>query len=456
MASIVNGSFSLLTQTNSTFIPNADFLAVGEPYVNSADGTLWIGTELGRPLEIGLNARSGLIQPTGKYLKRDTSIGTDLQIPYSSANLTNEQYYEFYIFCSVGGVVPPSISYGAEVNWGSVPNPIPSLSVGKSLLIKLFSYGTADRWSAIPVWSDDPDITIFGGNIESKFYYSKIVAPSGLVMPQRTNLKFQSINSATLLDDLANDTTVVEFGRNLITKISSTPNVSLDYNLSQYYVLDGTTSLNLPGGSSPTLPFELTVKNSSTLNPITINQGTLTTLPPDSSAILLYDGTNYGHILFGGGSGGGGGGEVNTGSNLGTGFNIFASKVGVDLKFNSIANGTNIQMSSTAGTILIESIPKILPISSYITGSNITLTGNENSCVYITPTANLTLTLPASPANGRYYKIRSLDGSFNITVKEGTTTIFTLGNSVNNGVGVGVYLLADFHWSGTTWVSNLY
>ena len=55
--------------------------------------------------------------------------------------------------------------------------------------------------------------------------------------------------------------------------------------------------------------------------------------------------------------GGGGGGEANTGSSLGTGLNIFDSKSGVDLRFNTIAAGTNVTLSTSTqdNTIVISS-----------------------------------------------------------------------------------------------------
>jgi len=52
-----------------------------------------------------------------------------------------------------------------------------------------------------------------------------------------------------------------------------------------------------------------------------------------------------------------GGGEANTASTLGTGRNLFDSKSGVDLRFNSLAAGTNVTLSTTSNnnTIVIAS-----------------------------------------------------------------------------------------------------
>lgn len=50
---------------------------------------------------------------------------------------------------------------------------------------------------------------------------------------------------------------------------------------------------------------------------------------------------------------GGGGGEANTASNIGAGQGVFASKVGVDLRFKSLVAGTNVSLSADGNTITI-------------------------------------------------------------------------------------------------------
>ena len=280
-------SLSFLTETSTTFEPPLGLLNLGEGFFNSADGRLWAGNGTDTAFEIGLNARSGLISPTGKYLERLSSDGTsNVNIPYDPTNLGENEYFEFFIFFSRDTVDPFDATYSQDLEWGSIPDPLPDVDNGRSLLVKLFQYGFGSEWLAIPIWSDDPDINIFKGS-DAKFFYTEVEAPSGLVMPQRRRLKFQSITTATVSDDLANDTTVVELGRNLVTRITGQPTVSLDYNLSQYYVFTETTSLDLPGGNSPTDPFEFVLRNDSTTSPITINQGSLPSLSQGETALIL-------------------------------------------------------------------------------------------------------------------------------------------------------------------------
>lgn len=53
------------------------------------------------------------------------------------------------------------------------------------------------------------------------------------------------------------------------------------------------------------------------------------------------------------GGGGGGSGEVNTASNLGTGFGLYSTKVGSDLRFKSLAAGTNVTINDDGSVLTI-------------------------------------------------------------------------------------------------------
>ena len=61
---------------------------------------------------------------------------------------------------------------------------------------------------------------------------------------------------------------------------------------------------------------------------------------------------------------GAGGGESNTASNLGAGTGIWASKVGADLKFKSLLQGSNITISNTANDITIAAAGSVTPSST--------------------------------------------------------------------------------------------
>ena len=302
-------SLSFLTQTSTTFEPPLGLLNPGEGFVNSADGRLWIGSGGQIPLEIGLNSRSGIISDTGKYLTRrstfDYNTGQDgdgysnVNRPYNPLKLGEEEYYEFYIRFVRDGVdaFVGGTGYTQPVNWGSIPDPLPLIDQAQQILVKFFRYGFGSEWLAIPVWSDDSNLNLFKGS-DAKFSYTEIISPTGNSLPRREKLKFQSLTTATVSDDAGNDTTVVELGRNLVTRIVGQPTVSLDYNLSEFYIFDGTTSLDLPGGSSPTEPFQFILKNINS-TPITINNGSLSTLSLDETALILYDGVNYNHVIYG-------------------------------------------------------------------------------------------------------------------------------------------------------------
>ncbi len=59
-------------------------------------------------------------------------------------------------------------------------------------------------------------------------------------------------------------------------------------------------------------------------------------------------------VLISGGSSAGGG-ETNTASNLGNGIGVYSTKVGVDLRFNSITGGTGIQVNLSGNNIFVNS-----------------------------------------------------------------------------------------------------
>lgn len=65
------------------------------------------------------------------------------------------------------------------------------------------------------------------------------------------------------------------------------------------------------------------------------------------------DGVWYLDSVAVGSGGGGGSGEANTGSNVGTGSQVFKTKVGVDLQFRSLVAGSGISITQSANEILI-------------------------------------------------------------------------------------------------------
>lgn len=84
---------------------------------------------------------------------------------------------------------------------------------------------------------------------------------------------------------------------------------------------------------------------------------------------------------------GGGGGEANTASNLGAGEGLYASKVGVDLQFKSLVEGTNVTFTSDGDTVTINaaggsggsgtvtSVALDAPVGFDVSGSPITEAG---------------------------------------------------------------------------------
>jgi hypothetical protein len=71
-----------------------------------------------------------------------------------------------------------------------------------------------------------------------------------------------------------------------------------------------------------------------------------TTVTPSVSDVLTWDGTNWKPLAAPGATGG----EANTGSNVGTGFEVFKQKVGIDLEFYTLRGGDqNIRFIQNTG-----------------------------------------------------------------------------------------------------------
>ena len=97
-------------------------------------------------------------------------------------------------------------------------------------------------------------------------------------------------------------------------------------------------------------------------------------------------------------AGGGAGGEVNTGSNVGTGRQVFKQKTGVDLEFRTLTPGSNVSLTQNANDIQVSSTGEAntasnlgagrqifkqktgvdLELRSLIQGSNVTLVEGAN------------------------------------------------------------------------------
>lgn len=205
--SLTEGSFSLLTESQPTKVPATGLLRLGEPFTNAADGRLWVGSTDTDSLEIGLNAKSGLIAETGKYLTRDVPVAT-INIPYDPTDLDEDEFFEFFILFNATADVVTAV-YDKTVDWGSISDPLLLLSSGNTLLIKFFSYGFSNAWSAVPVWSNDSDVSIFSGSVAASQFYSEVQDASLVIQTQRKRLRFQGA-AVNVFDDAGQDATVID------------------------------------------------------------------------------------------------------------------------------------------------------------------------------------------------------------------------------------------------------
>ena len=120
--------------------------------------------------------------------------------------------------------------------------------------------------------------------------------------------------------------------------------------------------------------------------------------------------TSSGLVWITGSACGTGGGEANTGSTLGTGLNIFDSKSGVDLRFNTIAAGTNITLSTSSNnnTIVINNAYGDSNVNSYIHAST---------------------TIPKTYTNNTFTGLQSFSNTGTTTFSGGISTTGLLANN---------------------------
>ena len=127
---------------------------------------------------------------------------------------------------------------------------------------------------------------------------------------------------------------------------------------------------------------------------------------------------------------GGGGGEVNTASNLGAGEGVFASKLGVDLRFKSLVAGANVTLSSDSNTVTIAAggsgAPLPAPVVTDSTTSRTVGTADSNTYLRFTSTSAVTVTIPPQSsvtwaADTEIHIRRAAAGNLTLTPGSGVT-----------------------------------
>jgi hypothetical protein len=160
------------------------------------------------------------------------------------------------------------------------------------------------------------------------------------------DLQFKSLvagSNVTIAND-ANTVTISATGSGGTTDHSALTN----RNIADQHTIASITSLQ------STLDGKAPAVHSHTIANVTGLQAAL-----DAKQATLVSGTTIktinGVTLLGSGDlvVGAGGGETNTASNLGAGTGVFASKVGVDLRFKSLVAGSNVTIANDANTVTI-------------------------------------------------------------------------------------------------------
>ena len=121
-----------------------------------------------------------------------------------------------------------------------------------------------------------------------------------------------------------------------------------------------------------------------------IKGGTGTTTAPTSGQVLIGNASGGFDYVASSTFGQAGAGEVNTASNLGTGYGLFTSKVGVDLQFKSIIAGSNITISTTTTG---------MTINASVTGGSSQWTTNGNDIYFSSSTGGVAIGTTTASGN---------------------------------------------------------
>ena len=119
------------------------------------------------------------------------------------------------------------------------------------------------------------------------------------------------------------------------------------------------------------------------------------------------------------GGGGSSSGEANTASNIGGGNGVFASKIGVDLKFKSIVAGAGISITNAPTTLTITSTPVAAALNVVtITGSNYAAMPSNDVVLVYNAGNNVNITLPSAVTNpGKRFDIKKVDAGNIVRIK---------------------------------------
>ena len=110
-------------------------------------------------------------------------------------------------------------------------------------------------------------------------------------------------------------------------------------------------------------------------------------------------------------NGGVGGGEINTASNIGGEYEVFAQKVGPDLQFRTLSEGVGVNITQTADTLQINATTgSSLNVSTKISTYNVLPT--DDVILVDASGGTVTLNLPdATTVNGKVYNFKKIDSS---------------------------------------------
>lgn len=165
-------AYQFLTLNKEQDEPEVGELREGEVVINLVDGRLWVGDEFAVPIELGKNARTGIVSnnPLASNYTEVTMVDSgDFPINLPNPNeVLPGTYQELTFLMSYANeyvyAEPPSGFANQTIKWDKIDQPLitdptpleyySSATPPTEFIFKLYAFGPREHWFGKVIWAD--------------------------------------------------------------------------------------------------------------------------------------------------------------------------------------------------------------------------------------------------------------------------------------------------------------